>query len=231
MRGREPNENDLRSTRHTLLLLWREKYLYRLPYYKPQTDSRTYVYGLTRKALRKFPLHPLAKSFEEHSILTLPHELEISFFHMYVRNLCDDYGLALEWDQTEEDNGVVFADARFKITDPETGKSRNFRLEVEKTKLSKYLSDSPKEKKKPRLIRKLIRYADYFDHSGEKFYCIVIQPTYARREHLLPMMKAEGLNRPMFWVTNETAYKENIEGKVFSTWRDSKETTYSFLDL
>lgn len=89
LRHREPNQNDLRTARRTAHLLWKEGLLSRLAYIELDRErgSIGYVYGLSDKGVRDYG-GGLSKSFDEHSARTLDHEVEISWFHMALDELC-----------------------------------------------------------------------------------------------------------------------------------------------
>ena len=122
LRDREPNENDLRTARRTLQLLWKQRLLNRLPYAELDRErgSVSYVYGLSDSGLEHVDdLHTVGpKAFAEHSARTLDHELEISYFHITLKQFCAKYSLHLYWQQADLKTATIHPDAYFAITDP-----------------------------------------------------------------------------------------------------------------
>lgn len=204
LRGRDPNPNDLRSTRFTLGKLKDEGYLTRLPYFDTGTQGVTYAWGLTDKALRTAwfvdNIQPnFAKTFDEHSERTLDHELEISQFHKDVKRLCAQKNWNLYWQQADLDC-TIRPDAYFAIR--KDGNTFHFFLEVERAKLSKYKNGEPS------IIRKLANYYHYYntptcqkEWNFKQFRVIVTQRTPDRAAHLLAALKKQFDHR-MFWITS-----------------------------
>src|SRR5580698_9873702 len=99
LRNREITESDARSVRRTLSILHRDGFLYRAPYLDPARERGgiAYVYGLSDKgvkhALQNGYSTPATKTLDEHSVRTLDHELEITSFHVALRELCAAQGL------------------------------------------------------------------------------------------------------------------------------------------
>lgn len=235
IRGRVPTESDLRSARRTLLLLYQAKLLNRLPYFELDRTAGGigYVYGLSDKGLPVSDTYSWPKTFDEHSARTLDHELEISFFHMAIKRLVENNGLQLYWQQSDLKRRI-HPDALFALTDPRRPEDKNtwyFFLEVERSRVGKYLNGEPG------IMRKLIRYADYFDSEAclkdwnfRRFRVIVVQRTDARRENLLRALR-NGCDRSIFWLTTEDRYKADIGGHIFATAKDFTERSYSLVDL
>lgn len=224
LRNREPNENDLRSARRTLGLLWKEHLANRLPYFELDTEARSYVYGLSDKGVKLFG----GKTFDEHSERTLDHELEISFFHIALKQMSGRNGLTLYWQQSELKRGI-HPDALFALTNAKG--TFYFFLEIEKSKIGNIKNGEPS------IIRKLARYAGYYDSDQgqkdwnfRKFRVIIVQRTDARRQNLLKALQ-EKFSHRMFWLATEPAYKEAIGAEIFLTPKDHSEKTYSFLDV
>jgi Replication-relaxation len=218
-RGRVPTPSDLRSARRTLQLLYREKLVNRLPYFELDRFSGGigYVYGLSDKGMLERESHPHAKSFDEHSARTLDHELEISFFHIAAKRFARSEGVRLYWQQSHLKRGI-HPDALFAFTDPRKPAERGtwyFFLEVERSKAGNFRNGEPG------IVRKLVRYADYFDSGTclrdwnfRRFRVVVVQRTKGRRDHLLRLLR-ERCSHQMFWLATEAAYKEDLAGPIF----------------
>jgi hypothetical protein len=240
LRGREPNENDLRTARRTLQLLWKEKLVNRLPYFELDREfgGATYVYGLSDKGLNflcddaSLPLYHLYKSFDEHSARTLDHELEISFFHMKIKELCEKQGTKPYWQQTDLKTASIHPDALFAITDPKKPEGKNtlyYFLEIERSKLGHFRDGEPS------ILKKLGKYYDHYntqacqkDWNFKQFRVIVVQRTETRMGNLLAALSGK-YNHRMFWLTSETLYKEKIGAEIFKTPKDFTDTTYSLV--
>ncbi len=235
LRKCEPNRNDLRTARRTLYLLRKEGLLNRLPYIELDRErgSVCYVYGLSDKGVRDYG-GGLSKSFDEHSARTLDHELEISWFHMALAELCGKYGWTLYWQQADLKTRTIHPDAYFAVTNPAKPEGRNthhFFLEIERAKAGKYKEGEPS------ILRKLIRYYDLFDTSGcekdwgfRQFRVIVVQRTEHRRRNLCAAF-AEQYRHRMFWLTTEDLYKRGIGAGIFRTPKDFQTAEYSLADL
>lgn len=227
LKNRVPTKHDLRGTLAKLKILREEGYVHRERYFDLDMDARTYVYGLTDKSV-KLVDNEDARSFDEHSLRTLDHELEISFFHVALARFCELSGVTLYWQQSDLKRGI-HPDALFALTNDKG--SYYFFLEIEKVK-----------KTESALIKKLARYAEYYDSEQcekdwdfRKFRVIVIQEHNdrkpdARRQNLLRALQ-ENLAYKMFWLTTEKLYKESIGGEIFSTPKDYADQRYSFLSL
>jgi Replication-relaxation len=234
LRGRKPTESDLRSARRTLGLLRQAKLVDRLPYFEPDRLSGGigYVYGLSDKGVQDSDCYPYPKTFDEHSVRTLDHELEISFFHIALKRFAEGNGLRLYWQQSDLKRGI-HPDALFALTDPRKPEDRNtyyFFLEIERSRVGNFRNGEPG------ILRKLARYAEYFGSDAcqrhwnfRRFRVIVVQRTEARRDHLLRALR-EKYGRRMFWLTTERLYKEAIAGEIFRS-PDDPGTRNSFHSL
>jgi hypothetical protein len=236
----EPDNNDLRTARRTLLLLWKEGLLHREPYIELERErgSVCYVYGLSDKGIEDpygdFDHLRFIKTFDEHSSRTLDHELEISWFHITVKCLCGIHGWRLYWQQADLKTKSIHPDAYFAITDPRRPEGKNthhFFLEIERSKFSNYGNGEPS------ILRKLGKYYDLFDSPEcerewgiRHFRVIIVQRTEVRRTNLLHALR-EKHNHPMFWLTTEERYKRDIGGEIFKMPRDWKTVSYSFVSL
>jgi hypothetical protein len=235
MRGRCVTESDARSVRRTLAILFKDGFLYRLPYFDSRTvrGGATYAYGLSEKGVR----HALAtgyasaatKTLDEHSTRTLDHELELSLFHIAVYRMCVGQRLRFAWRQTDLKH-TVHPDAVFNVSDPLTpGKAYCYFLEIERAKLGQYRDGEPQ------ILRKLRKYHEYFNSTNcetewgfRQFRVIVVQRSDVRREGLLHVLRKHCPHR-MFWLTTEAAYRSDIAGPIFKTPKDDATIPFSFL--
>jgi hypothetical protein len=164
------------------------------------------------------------KTFDEHSVRTLDHELEISYFHMAFAGLTKRQDETFHyWRQTNLKRGI-HPDALFKIEVPQG--EHPFFLEIEKGK--KNFDD---------LLKKLSRYAEYFDTEDckkdwgfRKFRVIIVQKNDVRRQNLLKELH-DKLPSRTFWLTTEELYKKKIGGEIFLTPKDFTDKTYSLNSL
>jgi len=237
VRNREPNENDKRSVRYTLELLYKEGLVNRLPYIELERDRgvATFVYGLSDKGVNFVrSIWTQAKTFDEHSQRTLDHELEISFFHIALKKMCAKHNLKLYWQQSDLKH-TISPDALFALTDPSKPEGKNtlyYFLELERAKIGHYVNGEPS------IIRKLAKYHAYYGTDAcqkewtyfRQFRVIVTQRNDERRENLLTKLNKE-FNHRMFWLTTEEAYKRDIGGRVFLTPKDFATASYGFLDI
>jgi hypothetical protein len=237
IRQHDPNDNDKRSVRHTLCLLYKNGLVNRLPYLDLDRESGgvTFVYGLSDKGV-KFcnSIWTQAKTFDEHSQRTLDHELEISIFHIALKKVCTEHNLNLYWQQADL-KCTVSPDAMFSITDPAKPEGKNtlyYFLEMERAKIGHYIDGEPS------IIRKLGKYYEYYGTDKcEKewfdfrhFRVIVVQRTEERRKNLLKQLNTQ-FNHRTFWLATEADYKENIGGAIFKTPKDYGTAAYSFLSV
>jgi hypothetical protein len=221
-----------RSARKNLYELWLEGrennhpvILNREPYFDLKTEARSYVYGLSDYAVKRFG----GKSFDDHSPRTLDHELEITWFHMAVKQLGEKQGWELYWQQTGLKTSAIHPDAYFALTDPQKPAGKNtyhFFLEVERSKIGHYREGEPS------IVRKLNQYYDLFDTpQSEKdwrfrqFRVIVIQRTEERCRNLCHAFPEKCRHR-MFWLTTEPAYQQDISGSIFLTPKDYESASY-----
>jgi hypothetical protein len=235
LRNRAITASDARSVRRTLSILHRDGFLYRGPHVDlgHERGGATYVYGLSAKGVQhavKNGYSTLAtKTLDEHSVRTLDHELEITSFHIALHRLCSRHGLRYAWRQTDLKH-TVHPDAVFNIEDPANpGKAFCYFLEIERSKLSKYVDGEPQ------ILRKLRAYYAYFNSTGcekewgfRQFRVIVVQRTDARREGLLTALREKCSHR-MFWLITEAAYREDIGGANFRTPKDDAPAAFTFL--
>ena len=196
----------------------------------------SHVYGLSDSGLEHVgDLHTVRpKAFTEHCARTLDHELEISYFHIALKQFCAKYSLQLYWQQADLKTATIHPDAYFAITDPLQPNDRNtnhFFLEIERSKFSKYQDGEPS------IIRKLGKYYDLFDTRAcdkdwgfHQFRVIVVQRTDERRRNLCYALQEKYRHR-MFWLTTEPRYKQDIGAEAFLTPKDHQEKTYGFLTI
>ena len=90
LRGREPNQNDIRTINRSLKLLADDRLVHRIKYLDLATDVVGYACGLTDAGVS---FTGQGKTFDDHSARTLDHELEISFFHLALEYYCRHQGL------------------------------------------------------------------------------------------------------------------------------------------
>jgi hypothetical protein len=220
-RQTEPNQA---SMRRTLSLLDKEGLVHRERYIEPDRNfgGTTGVWGLTDKGVANgyeysqgdycYGLKP--KTFDEHSVRTLDHELEISYFHMALKKL----PRRLYWQQADLKRSV-HPDAYFALTDPALPEGKNtfhYFLEIEKGK--KTFDD---------LLKKLGRYYDLYNTDKcerewgfKQFRMIVIQKNDTRRANLLAEL-AKKYNHRMFWLGTEA------DRLQFRTPKDFNDKLYS----
>jgi Replication-relaxation len=235
LRGREPGDSDERSVRRTLGILFGNGFVTRIPHfaYGQERGSAMYVYGLSDKGVRHAFAQGYAteatKTFDERSVRTLDHELEITAFHVALDRYSRRAGFQYSWRQRDLKRRV-HPDAFFTVADPNDG-GREFRyfLEVERAKLGNYRDG------KPQIMRKLKAYYEYFNSTDcekewgfRQYRVIVVLRTEARRRGLLTALGAAYPHR-MFWLTTEAAFRENIGGAILRTPKDHGEMSYGFL--
>lgn len=194
------------------------------------------IYGLTHKGVLKVKDEglstPATKIFKPNSDTLLPHEYEITRFHLYVERLCKDHGLPLYWQQRDM-KCTINPDALFAITDPRKPEGENtlyYFLEVEKTKPGNFKNGQSK------LMRALGKYYCYYGSDQcqkewkqfTKFRVIIILRNEERRANLLEALGAKYKHR-MLWLTTELLYRQDIGGKIFLTPKDYNTKSYSFL--
>lgn len=185
------------------------------------------VYGLTYKGILRVKEEglstPTTKVFKPNSDNLLPHEYEITRFHLYVERLCKARGVSLFWQQ-QGMKCTINPDALFAITDPRKPEGEDtlyFFLEVEKTKPGNFRDGESK------VMRSLAKYYWYFDTDRcerewanfRKFRVTIVVRNEERRRNLLAALSARYSHR-MFWVTTETLYKHHLSAKIFQTPRD-----------
>lgn len=188
------------------------------------------VHGLSLKGVQKVEglgyTTPATKIFKPNSDTLLPHEYEISVFHLHLKALCDERRWELYWQQRDLKCGVN-PDACFGITTL-SGALWYF-LEMEKTKPGGWKNGESK------IMRNLGKYYDYFDSDRcerewanfRKFRVIVVQRNPERRANLLRALALKYAHR-MFWLTTEPSYREDIGGGIFLTPKDFDTASYSF---
>jgi len=223
LRG-QTDENMRRSTQNTLTSLYREGLVSRLPYFDITMDlpTRTYAYGLTDRTAKEYG----GKTFDEHSVRTLDHELEITDFHIALKRL----PLKLQWNQANIKKGIN-PDAYFSLTDPKLPEGKNtmhYFLEIERAKIGNIRNGEPS------IVRKLARYYEYYNSDecekdwGFRTYRVIIVVANSDKQYNLCERLTDYKHR-MFWIATEPAFKENIKGQIFRTPKDFSSTAYSFL--
>lgn len=190
----------------------------------------SHIYGLTDRGVDEYG----GKPFDDHAARTLDHELEISYFHIAIKQLCEKQGWQLYWQQTDLKTKSIHADAYFAITDttkPEHKNTHHFFLEVERSKVSNYKHGEPS------IIRKLAMYYDLFgtqacekDWGFRQFRVVVVQRTEGRRRNLCNALPEKYRHR-MFWLTTESLYRQDIGAEIFLTPRDWESVSRGFLTI
>jgi hypothetical protein len=234
LRNRAITESDARSVRRTLSILHRDGLLCRLNA-GSACGGANYVYGLSDKgvahAFKNGYSTAATKTLDEHSLRTLDHEMEITSFHVALHRLCAARGLRYAWRQTDLKH-TVHPDALFTVRDPADPKE-DFRyfLEIERSKFGNYRNGEPQ------ILRKLGAFHDYYNSTGcekewgfRQYRIVVVQRTDARREGLLKALREKHSHR-MFWLTTESAYRDNIGGAIFKTPKDDATISFSFLTI
>ena len=235
LRGCPITESDARSVRRTLSILHRDGFLYRAPYLDigQERGGVSYVYGLSAKgvdhALQNGYSTLATKTLDEHSLRTLDHELEITSFHIALKQLCAAQGLRCAWRQADLKH-TVHPDAVFNVADPShPEKAFCYFLEIERAKLGNYRNGEPQ------IFRKLRKYYDYFNSTDcekewgfRQYRVVVVQRSDARREGLIAALREKCSHR-MFWVTTEASYRSDISGAIFKTPKDDAPVAFSFL--
>jgi len=189
------------------------------------------IHGLSFKGVQKVAelgyTTPATKVFKPNSDTLLPHEYEISVFHLRLKAWCDEHRAELYWQQRNLKCGVN-PDACFGIT---TGSGTLwYFLEMEKTKPGGWKNGESK------IMRNLGKYYEYFDSAKcerewanfRKFRVIVVQRNPERRANLLRALAPKYAHR-MFWLTTELLYREDIGGRIFLTPKDYAIESYPFL--
>jgi hypothetical protein len=225
---------DDRATHNTLSDLLREKYIGRLPFVDEFGDSpaRVHAYYLNPSGAEMLDNPHAALSKE--SLYIPRHDIEITQFHIHLKQWTEKAGLKLHWYQPKMDHKKeINPDAYFGIEDRSKPAGQNFHhffLEVERAKIGNYRNGEPS------IVRKLGKYYDYFDSKdcekewGFKQFRVIVVVRNADKQYNLCERLTEFKHR-MFWVTTEPAYKENIKGSIFKTPKDYDAKAYSFLDL
>jgi len=200
----------------------------------PRTRKRgsvPIIYGLTKKGVALVEEEGLSttatKVFKPNSDTLLPHEYEISVFHLRLKALCEQRGWKLYWQQRDL-KCRVNPDALIGITDEKRNTWWYF-LEIEKTKPGNFRNGESK------IMRNLRKYYAYFNTDQcekewgnfRKFRVIVVQRMQDRRANLLRALEAKCQHR-MFWLTTERSYREDIGGGIFLTPKDYNTESYSF---
>jgi hypothetical protein len=199
-----------------------------------RSGNEPLIYGLTKKGVElaeeESLTGPATKIFKPNSDNLLPHEYEITQFHLALHFLCEKHGWKLYWQQSDLKCGVN-PDAMFRIT-KENGERFYFFLEIEKTKPGGWKNGESK------IMRNIGKYYAYYDTDKcekewadfRKFRVIITLRNDERRENLLEEIATRYKNR-MFWLTTEPAYKQDIGAEIFLTPKDYPQRSYSFLTL
>jgi hypothetical protein len=235
LRGRVATKSDERSVRRTLAALHRDGFLARLPLlaWGHERGGVGHVYGLSDKGVEHAFDNGYStastKTFDEHSLRTLDHEVEITAFHIALHRLSGEQGISYTWRQADLKR-TVHPDALFTITDPrDADREFCYFLEVERSKFGNYKNGEPQ------ILRKLGAYYGYFNSTScerewgfRQYRVIIVQRTEARRAGLLSALQGRFPHR-MFWLATEEACRNDIGGEIFKTPKDHADKTYSLL--
>jgi hypothetical protein len=223
-----------RAMRRTVFLLEAEKLTDWRPL-APRTRKRgsvPIIYGLTPKGVALVTEEGLStkatKVFKPNSDTLLPHEYEITAFHLHLKAFCETRGWKLYWQQRDL-KCTVNPDALFGITDAQQNTWWHF-LEIEKTKPGNFRNGQSK------LMRNAGIYHSYFNtdlcerewRNFRKFRVVIVQRNDERRTNLLRALEAKIKHR-MFWLTTESKYREDIGSKIFLTPKDYQTESYAFI--
>lgn len=187
---------------------------YRFNELKNPFGAAPYAYGLTDRAVSLYG----GKTFDEHSLRTIDHELAITDFHIRLKQFCEKHSLPLEWQQSDlfRKNGL-YPDARFTID------GCHFFLEIERQKTGDYHNG------KSSIMRKAHRYYAHYntDHCekdwGFKQFRVIFQvENGTRAQNFLKTL--EPIKHRMFWVGTP----DNLD---YRTPKDYNAGTYTFTDI
>jgi len=204
--SRPSHERRLRRLLHDFTELG---YLRSFPVIDPQNSGRVVryqtLYWLSSKGLDLAQECGLengeGKANDEHSPRTLDHEYAITNFHFSLKEFAAEHALDLYWRQKDLKKSIN-PDAMLALAKDD--KAFYYFLEIEKSKLGKYVNGEPQ------ILRKLVKYYEYFDSDlceadwseFRQFRVLVIVQTEARRQNLLKCLP-ERYRHPMFWVATQ----------------------------
>jgi hypothetical protein len=172
------------------------------------------------------------KAHTEKSALSLPHDLQITTFHLALELASRNTGSIelLEWEQRRKLlQDAIMPDAFFSVRKNED--VFHFFLEVELSRQSEYREGDSG------FIQKVRKYTDYA-HAGQhpefldipndaqfRFRVIVVTPTEQRSRNLSQKLHQEpDFRNKRFWFTHRLAYSvdqpETMLGKIFYTPKD-----------
>lgn len=194
LRGKQ----NLRIEQKNLNNLFQAKKVRRIPYLDitKQFGGRGYVYTLD----------------SEHSLRTLDHELDITDYHIRLKQFCNANGLDLIWQQKHM-TGKFYPDAYFCIKDVP------FFLEIERQHYGNVKNG------KPSIIRKADSYYDYFESPeckkrwGFTKFHVIFQLKEINPDDFLTRLK----KHKMYWIGTPGSL-------TYHTPRDP-ENIYSFSDI
>jgi hypothetical protein len=155
------------------------------------------------------------KTFDEHSSRTIDHELAITRFHVQLKALATEKGWRLRWRQYDL-KCTVHPDALFSLN------GTYWFLEVERAKLGNYKNGEPQ------ILRKLKHYHEYYDSTDcekdwgdfRKFRVLTVMRTQERTGNLTALLRAEHLDKALFWNTHESA-TDTLGQPIFQTPKDA----------
>lgn len=169
--------------------------------------------GLTDKGVQEYG----GKTLDEHSQRTIDHEIDVSRFHMVVREFSAAHKVPHTWQQDRlKLKRGIHPDAYFTVG------ANHFFLEIERQRMIG-------KNGRPAVITKLERYFDYYDTAEcenawgfRRYRIVVVVQTEERRTNLLAALGTD-LRHRMFWIASE----EN-DCKDFKT---PKGDTFTFSDV
>lgn len=227
----EENDNTRRSMQNILTALHGKQFVGRLRFVDDESENTSKIYAYYLNASGAAMLENPTAQFATESKFIPRHEIEITKFHISLKKWCDREGLILHWHQPKMDHKKsINPDAYFGIEDPKKSEGHNtlhYFLEIERSPLGNYKNGQPS------IIRKLGKYYDFYDSDQcekewgfRKFRVITVVRNSEKQLNLCERL-TENYSHRMFWVTNESAAKENIGGDIFTTPKDHANALYS----
>jgi hypothetical protein len=175
-----------------------------IPYYPEDKEkgAAPRAWGLSDSGVDKAFAEGFAtdstKTFDEHSLRTVEHELMISKFHLELAKLADAKGWDLRWRQRDLKKKMVNPDALFSLN------GHFLFLEIERAKLGNYRNGEPQ------ILRKLKSYRNYYgspdcerDFGFKMFSIVTVMRTSARAANLVALIRKSGLNENIFYTSSE----------------------------
>lgn len=232
LRGKD-DDNTRRATQNTLKALCEKQYVGRLRFFDDMSDNPAPIYAYYLNDSGAKLLERAGAAFSTESKIIPRHEMEITQFHIKLKEWTEKQGLIHYWHQPQIDHKrEINPDAYFGLQDlkkPEGRDTLHYFLEIERAPLGNYRNGEPS------IIRKLAKYYEFYDSPQcekewgfRKFRVIVVVRT-ADKQYNLCERLAEKYPHRMFWITTEPHVKEGVGGEIFRTPKDFVKTAYSFL--